>query len=44
VSLEIVAEFAPRKDHCVEQLLDLRIALLGLGQYLADVVHRPLDW
>jgi hypothetical protein len=44
VSLEIVPELAPRQDHCVEQLLDLRIARLGLGQYLADVVYRPLHW
>jgi hypothetical protein len=43
VSLEIVAELAPRKDHYVEQLVDLRIARLGLGQYLTDVVYRPLD-
>jgi hypothetical protein len=39
-----VAEFAPREDHCVEQLLDLQIARLGLGQYLADVVDQLLDW
>jgi hypothetical protein len=44
VSLEIVAELAPCKDHCVEQLLNLRIARHGLGQYFADVVYRPLDW
>jgi hypothetical protein len=44
VSLEVVAELTPRKDHCVEQLLDLRIARFGLGQYLADVVYQPLDW
>jgi hypothetical protein len=43
VSLEVVAEFAPREDHCVKQLLDLRVTHLGLGQDLADVVHRPLD-
>jgi hypothetical protein len=39
-----VAELAARKDHCVEQLLDLWIARLGLGQYLTDIVYRPLDW
>jgi hypothetical protein len=44
VSLEVVAELTPRKDHCVEQLLDLRIAHLGFGQNLADVVYGPLDW
>jgi hypothetical protein len=43
VSLEVVAELAPREDHRVEQLLDLWVARLGLGQYIADVVHRPLD-
>jgi hypothetical protein len=39
-----VAKLALREDYCVEQLLDLRIARLGLGQYLADLVYRPLDW
>jgi hypothetical protein len=43
VSLEVVAEFASREDHCVKQLLDLWVARLGLGQDFADVVHRPLD-
>jgi hypothetical protein len=43
VSLEVVAELPPREDHCVEQLLDLRVARLGLGQDFADVGHRPLD-
>jgi hypothetical protein len=33
-----VAELVPRKDHCVEQLLDLWVARLGLGQDFADVV------
>jgi hypothetical protein len=44
VSLEVVTELAPREDHCVEQLLDLRIMRLCLGQNLADVIYRPLDW
>jgi hypothetical protein len=44
MSLEVVVELAPREDHCVKQLMDLRITRLGLGQNLADVVHRPLDW
>jgi hypothetical protein len=44
VSLEVVAELAPREDHRVEQLLDLRITRLCLGQNLADVVDRSLDW
>jgi hypothetical protein len=43
VSLEVVAELAPREDHCIKQLLDLGIARLGLGQDFADVVHWPLD-
>jgi hypothetical protein len=43
MSLEVVAEFAPREDHCVEQLLDLWVVRLGFRQDLADVVHRPLD-
>jgi hypothetical protein len=44
VSLEVVTELAPREDHPVEQLLDLRITCLCLGQNLVDVVHQPLDW
>jgi hypothetical protein len=44
MSLEVVAELAPREDHRVEQLLDLRITRLHLGQNLADVVYRTLDW
>jgi hypothetical protein len=44
VSLEVVAEFAPRENHCVKQLLNLRVDRLGVGQNLADVVHRPLNW
>jgi hypothetical protein len=43
MSLEVVAEFAPREDHRVKQLLDLWLARLGFRQDLADVVHRPLD-
>jgi hypothetical protein len=39
-----VTELAPREDHCVEQLLDLRITRPGLGQNLTNVVYRPLDW
>jgi hypothetical protein len=39
-----VTEFAPREDHYVEQLLDLRITRLCLGQNLVDVIYRPLDW
>jgi hypothetical protein len=42
--LEVVIELAPREDHCVEQLLDLRITRLCLGQNLADVIYEPLDW
>jgi hypothetical protein len=43
MSLEVVAEFAPREDHYVKQLLDLRVACLGFGQDFADVVHQPLN-
>jgi hypothetical protein len=44
VGLEVVTELAPCKHHRVEELLDLRVSRLGLGQHLADVVHGPLDW
>jgi hypothetical protein len=42
--LEVVIELALREDHCVEQLLDLRITRLCLRQNLADVIYEPLDW
>jgi hypothetical protein len=38
-----MVKLAPRKDHRVQQLLNLRVACLGVGQDFADVVHRPLD-
>jgi hypothetical protein len=44
MSLEVVAKLVPREDHRVEQLLDLWITRLCLGQNLADVVYWPLDW
>jgi hypothetical protein len=43
MGLEVVAEFAPRENYCIEQLLDFWVARLGVGQDFADVVHRPLD-
>jgi hypothetical protein len=44
VGLKVVAELAPREDHRIQQLLDLRVARLGVGQDFADVIDRPLDW
>jgi hypothetical protein len=41
--LEVVSQLPPRQDHRVQQLLNLRVADLGLGQYLTDEVNRPLD-
>jgi hypothetical protein len=38
-----VVEFVPREHHCVEQLLDLWVARLGVGQDFADVIHRSLN-
>jgi hypothetical protein len=43
VGLEVVAQLAPREDHRVQQLLDLRVAHLGVRQDLADVIDRLLD-
>jgi hypothetical protein len=43
VGLEVVPELAPCEHHCLEHLLDLRVACLGLGQHFADVIHGPLD-
>jgi hypothetical protein len=44
VGLEVVPQLAPCEHHRVELLLNLRISCLDLGQHLADVVYRPLDW
>jgi hypothetical protein len=41
--LEVVSQLPPRQDHRVQQLLNLGVADLGLGQYLADEVDWPLD-
>jgi hypothetical protein len=41
--LEVVSQLSPRQDHRVQQLLNLWVADLGLGQYLTDEVDRPLD-
>jgi hypothetical protein len=42
MGLEVVAKFAPRENHYIEQLLDLRVVGLGVGQDFADVLHRLL--
>ena len=41
--LEVVSQLPPRQDHRVQQLLNLWVADLGLGQYLTDEVDWPLD-
>jgi hypothetical protein len=38
-----VSQLPPRQDHRVQQLLDLWVADLGLGQYLTDEVDWPLN-
>jgi hypothetical protein len=43
VGLEVVLKLALCEHHRVEQLLDLRVTRLGLGQHLTDVIHRLLD-
>ena len=37
------SQLPPRQNHRVQQLLNLWVADLGLGQYLTDEVDRPLD-
>jgi hypothetical protein len=34
-----VEKLAPCEHHRIEQLLDLRVTRLGLGQHLVDVVY-----
>jgi hypothetical protein len=41
--LEVVPQLPPCQNHRVQQLLNLWVADLGLGQYLTDEVDRPLD-
>src|SRR5688572_9418018 len=41
--LEVVSQLPSRQDHCIQQLLNLWVADLGLGQYLADEVNWPLN-
>jgi hypothetical protein len=41
--LEVVSQLSPCQNHCVEQLLDLWVADLGLGKHFADEVDWPLD-
>jgi hypothetical protein len=43
VALEVVAKFAPRQDDGIQQLLDLRVANLGLREYLTDEVDWSLN-
>jgi hypothetical protein len=38
-----VSQLPPRQNHRVQQLLNLWVADLSLGQYLTDEVDRPLD-
>jgi hypothetical protein len=38
-----VSQLPPRQDHCVQQLLNLWVVDLGLGQYFTDEVDWPLD-
>jgi hypothetical protein len=38
-----VSQLPPRQDHRIQQLLDLWVANLGLGEYLADEVDWPLN-
>jgi hypothetical protein len=41
--LEVVSQLPPRQDHHVQQLPNLWVVDLGLGQYLTDEVDWSLD-
>jgi hypothetical protein len=41
--LEVVSQLLPRQNHRVQQLLNLWVADLSLGQHLTDKVDRPLE-
>jgi hypothetical protein len=40
---EIVLQLLSRHEHGVQELLHLRVAGLGLGEYLADKLHQSLN-
>jgi hypothetical protein len=41
--LEVVSQLSLCQNYHVQQLLNLRVADFGLGQYLTNEVDRPLD-
>jgi hypothetical protein len=41
--LEVVSQLPPRQNHRVQQLLNLWVADLSLGQHFTDEVDWPLD-
>ena len=42
VGLEVVTQLASSQDYAVDQLLDVGVACLGLGEHFADEVNRLL--
>jgi hypothetical protein len=44
VCIEVVPELALGHQDCVHELLHLGVARFGVGEYLADEVHRPLHF
>ena len=43
VLLEIMLQFANRHENTENQLLPLRVSLLGICQDFADIINRPLN-
>ena len=43
VGFDVVTQLALCQDYGVDQLLDVGVACLGLGEYFADEVNRSLD-
>jgi hypothetical protein len=42
VPVKVVDQLPVNDEHCVQQLLDLWVPCLGLGQYLTNEVDMPL--
>ena len=43
VGLEVVTQLTSSQDYGIDQLLDVGVACLSFGEYLADEVNRYLD-
>ena len=43
MTLKIMLKFPARHEHTINKLLPMRMSLLGLNEYFADIINRPLN-